>query len=53
MARTGTTDPLLQKRIASETRRLARLHDGLARRLYLMPFLPVEPVGVLLLSALT
>ena len=53
MARTGTTDPLLQQRIASETRQLARLHDGLARRLYLLPFLPVPPVGVPLLSGLT
>lgn len=53
MARTGTTDPLLQKRIASEMCQLARLHDGLARRLFLLPFMPVPPVGVPLLSALT
>jgi arsenite-transporting ATPase len=53
MARTGTTDPLLRKRIQSEIQQLARLHDGLAKRLYLLPFLPVPPVGVALLSALT
>lgn len=53
MAQSGTTDPLLQKRIVSETRQLARLHDGLAARLYLLPFSPVPPVGVSLLSALT
>ena len=53
MARTGTIDLLLQKRITSEMRQLMRLHDGLARRLFLLPFMPVPPVGVPLLSALT
>jgi arsenite-transporting ATPase len=53
MARTGTTDPLLQKRITSELRQLARLHNGLAARLYLLPFCPVPPVGIPLLAALT
>lgn len=53
MARTGTTDPLLQKRIVSERRQLSRLHDGLAARLFLLPFSPDPPVGVSLLSALT
>ncbi len=53
MARTGTTDPLLQKRIVSEHRQLSRLHDGLAARLFLLPFSPVPPVGVSLLSVLT
>lgn len=53
MAQSGTTDPLLQRRIVSEARQLARLHNGLATRLYLLPFSPVPPVGVSLLSALT
>lgn len=53
MARTGTTDPLLQQRIASELLQLARLHDGLAERLYLLPFCPVPPVRIPLLAALT
>jgi len=53
MARTGTTDPLLQQRIASELRQLARLHGGLASRLYLLPFCPIPPVGIPLLAALT
>jgi arsenite-transporting ATPase len=53
MARTGTTDPLLQQRIASELRQLVRLHQGLAERLYLLPFCPVPPVGIPLLAALT
>jgi arsenite-transporting ATPase len=53
MAQSGTTDPLLQKRIVSEIRQLARLHDGLATRLYLLPYSPVPPVGVSALSALT
>lgn len=53
MARTGTTDPLLQQRIASELRQLARLHGSLASRLYLLPFCPIPPVGIPLLAALT
>jgi arsenite-transporting ATPase len=53
MAGTGTTDPLLRRRIASELCQLARLHDGLADRLYLLPFCPVPPVGIPLLAALT
>lgn len=53
MARTGTTDPLLQQRIASELRQLARLHHGLADRLYLLPFCAVPPFGIHLVAALT
>lgn len=46
MAATGTSDPLLQRRIAGEARQLDRLHNGLARRLYLLPFQPEPPVGI-------
>lgn len=53
MARSGTTDPLLRQRISGETRQLARLHSGLARRLYLLPFAAEPPVGVARLSALS
>ncbi len=38
MSRTGTTDPLLRRRIAAEAAQVARIRQGLARRLYLLPF---------------
>ena len=53
MARTGTQDPLLRKRIASELAQVARLRNGLAKRLYLLGFCPEPPVGIARLSALT
>ncbi|MBL4930052.1 arsenical pump-driving ATPase [Fuscibacter oryzae] len=53
MARTGTTDPLLQKRVASEVAQITRIRSGLARRLYLLPFCPEPPVGVARLSDLS
>lgn len=53
MSRTGTTDPLLQRRIAAEATQVARIRQGLARRLYLLPFLPQPPVGIPRLLALT
>lgn len=46
MAGTGTTHPLLQKRIAGEATQIARIKAGLAERLYLLPFQPDPPVGV-------
>lgn len=53
MAATGTSDPLLQRRIAGEARQLDRLHAGLAPRLYLLPFQPEPPVGIDHLAALS
>ncbi|GGW38636.1 arsenical pump-driving ATPase [Gemmobacter lanyuensis] len=53
MAGTGTTDPLLRRRIAGESRQLARLRGGLARRLYLLPFLAEPPVGIDRLATLS
>lgn len=53
MARTGTTDPLLRQRIAGEVRQLARLHSGLAQRLYLLPFSSEPPVGIARLISLS
>jgi arsenite-transporting ATPase len=46
LAQTGTTDPLLRRRIAGEAAQIARIRGGLARRLYLLPFLAEPPVGV-------
>jgi arsenite-transporting ATPase len=53
MSRTGTTDALLQKRIAGELAQVARIRNGLARRLYLLPFQADPPVGIPKLLALT
>ncbi|MCA3450735.1 MAG: arsenical pump-driving ATPase [Rhodobacter sp.] len=53
MARTGTTDPLLQRRIASEAVQVARVRRGLSQRLYLLPFSPDPLIGVSRLLALS
>lgn len=53
LARTGTTDPLLQRRIMGEAAQIARIRGGLARRMYLLPFLAEPPVGVPTLMSLT
>ena len=53
MARSGTADPLLQRRIMGEAMQIARIKDGLAQRIYLLPFLAVPPVGVAALLSLT
>ena len=46
IAATGTTDPLLQARLAGEHRQAARIASGLARRTFGLPWLPEPPVGV-------
>ncbi len=53
LAHTGTTDPLLQRRIAAEATQIARIRDGLARRMFLLPFCAEMPVGIPRLLALT
>lgn len=53
LARTGTTDPLLQQRITGEAAQIARIRSGLARRMFLLPFLAEPPVGVNALLSLT
>ncbi|MDQ3060801.1 MAG: TRC40/GET3/ArsA family transport-energizing ATPase [Pseudomonadota bacterium] len=53
VAATGTTDPLLQARLAGEHRQTARIANGLARRTFVLPWLPESPVGVQALGALT
>lgn len=45
LAASGTRDPLLRSRIAAELREIARVRDGLARRLAIVPWRPDEPVG--------
>ena len=53
LAHTGTTDPLLRRRIAAEATQIARIRDGLARRMFLLPFCAEMPVGIPRLLALT
>lgn len=53
LARTGTRDLLLQRRIAGEAAQIARIRGGLARRMYLLPFQVEPPVGVPRLLALS
>lgn len=53
LARAGTTDHLLQRRIMGEAAQIARIRNGLARRMYLLPFLTEPPVGVPALLSLT
>ncbi len=53
LAGTGTTDPLLRRRIAGEAAQIARIRGGLARRMYLLSFCAEPPVGISKLLALT
>lgn len=52
MAATGTTDPLLQARLEGEVRQTERIANGLAKRTFVLPWLPQPPVGVTALGAL-
>jgi arsenite-transporting ATPase len=53
LAGSGTTDPLLLRRIAGEAVQIGRIREGLARRLYAMPLRAEPPVGLARLLALT
>ena len=46
VAATGTSDPLLQARLAGEQQQAARIANGLAQRTYVLPWLATPPVGV-------
>jgi arsenite-transporting ATPase len=52
IAASGARDPLLRARLVGEHSQAARITDGLARRLYVVPWLPDPPVGVRALAAL-
>ncbi|PIF29329.1 arsenite efflux ATP-binding protein ArsA [Acidovorax sp. 56] len=52
VAATGTSDPLLQARLAGEQQQAARIANGLAQRTYVLPWLAQPPVGVAALGAL-
>lgn len=48
----GTTDPLLAARLAGERKQMARMAGGLAKRIFVLPWLTRPPVGVAELSRL-
>jgi arsenite-transporting ATPase len=52
LAATGTTDPLLRSRLDGEHRQVARIARGLAKRTFVVPWLPRSPAGVEALGAL-
>jgi arsenite-transporting ATPase len=52
IAATGTTDPLLQARLAGEVRQAQRIAGGLAKRTFVLPWLIEAPVGARALGAL-
>jgi arsenite-transporting ATPase len=45
LAATGTDDPLLQQRAASELEQIAQVRDHHAERVFLVPWLADEPIG--------
>ncbi|MBE2241640.1 MAG: arsenical pump-driving ATPase, partial [Burkholderiaceae bacterium] len=52
LAASGTHDPVLAARLAGEAQQLARVTGGLAKRTYVVPWVPRPPVGVAALSKL-
>lgn len=53
LAASGTKDPLLTARLEGERRQFTRIAQGPAKRVFLIPWLPVAPVGVEALGALS
>ncbi len=49
---TGTTDPVLAARLDGEMRQMERVEAGLAKRLFVVPWLSRPPVGIEALSML-
>ncbi len=48
----GTSDPLLAARLAGEEKQMKRITSGLARRLFVLPWLTKAPVGNMALAKL-
>lgn len=42
----GTRDPLLQARLEGERRQMSRMKDGLAKRVFVVPWMAQAPVGL-------
>ncbi len=53
MAASGTTDPLLIRRIEGEARQIKRVQNGLAKRTYLLPFAADPIIGIERLKSLS
>ena len=49
----GTTDPLLQARLAVERKQMDRIANGLTKQTYVLPWKAKAPIGLEALSALT
>jgi arsenite-transporting ATPase len=49
----GTHDPLLAARLAGERKQMERMSNGLAKRIFIVPWLTRPPVGFVELSKLT
>ena len=49
---TNTQDPLLQARLAGEAQQMAKVENGLAKKTYVLPWLPQPPVGLQALGRL-
>jgi arsenite-transporting ATPase len=52
LAASGTRDPVLAARLAGEAAQLGRVTGGLAKRVYVVPWVPHPPVGVAALQDL-
>jgi arsenite/tail-anchored protein-transporting ATPase len=52
LAVSGTQDPVLAARLAGESAQLARVAGGLAKRTYVVPWVPRPPVGIAALQDL-
>ncbi len=52
VAATGTSDPLLQARLAGEQKQCERIEQGLTQRTFVLPWLTEPPVGVKALGGL-
>jgi arsenite/tail-anchored protein-transporting ATPase len=49
---TSTNDPVLRTRMIGEQAQIARIRNGLAKQLYLLPWQAEPPIGILALSAI-
>jgi arsenite-transporting ATPase len=52
LAASGTKDPVLAARLAGEAIQLQRIVAGLAKRTYVVPWVPRAPIGIKALSEL-
>jgi arsenite-transporting ATPase len=48
----GTRDPLLAARLSGERKQLGRMSEGLAKRIFAVPWLTTPPIGFAELSKL-